>query len=182
MPTHISSLYALAKSFQKAFIQQQYAVKHILKNNTHLLQYYYCSRAKDWLQMVKPDTNHYQKTWLTLSNITCSDNIHVIDTNNTQFGTRSKFGIAVLTWMPGQMTDIHNHPKYGCIMMPLQGKLTEERFIDIPTLQNKFWSGQKNIITPGQVTYIDNDLACHRVSNAGNDIAVSLHVYSPGPY
>ena len=32
---------------------------------------------------------------------------------------------------------------------------------------------------PGQVSYIDNREGLHKIKNNGNELAVSLHVYSP---
>ena len=171
-PTHISNLFALAKGLRAAFFQcQSHNTEHVLRNNAHLLTYYYQSRAKDWEKLIKPNPNHYQKTWLSLDNVP-------LDMKPYE---QLPFGIAVLTWMPGQMTDIHGHPENGCIMMPLRGTLTEERFNILPSLPNKYLSVQKNIITPGQTAFINNSMGVHQVKNNGDIPAVSLHVYSPGP-
>ena len=174
-PTHISNLYALAKGLRAAFINAQSKnsnIKQVLQTNAHLLTYYYQSRAKDWEKLSRVNHEHYQKIWLSL------DNVPLEIAPNEQL----PFGIAVLTWLPGQMTDIHSHPEHGCIMMPLRGNLTEERFKVLDSLPNKYLSLQKNIITPGQIAFINNNMGMHQVKNNENDtIAVSLHVYSPGP-
>lgn len=166
-PTHISNLFALAKGLRAAFFQcQSHSSEHVLRNNAHLLTYYYQSRAKDWEKLIKANPVHYQKTWLSFD----------IKPNE-----QLPFGIAVLTWMPGQMTDIHGHLDNGCIMMPLRGELTEERFTVLPSSPNKYLSLQKNILTPGQTSFINNKMGFHQVKNNSDVVAVSLHVYSPGP-
>lgn len=170
-PTHISNLFALAKGLRAAFAQNN-NIKNVLQNNTHLLKYYYYSHAQDWKKLIRPNATHYQKTWLTTDN-------HTVE---FQPVPHSPFGIAILTWLPGQMTEIHGHSENGCIMMPLRGNLTEERFITLESLPNKYLSVQKKILTPGQTAFINNEMGMHQVKNADpNIIAVSLHVYSPGP-
>lgn len=165
-PTHISNLFALTKGLRAAFAQN-HNIKTVLQNNTHLLKYYYYSQAQDWKKLIQLNTTHYQKTWLT---------------TESQTEQPSPFGIAILTWLPGQMTEIHGHSENGCIMMPLRGNLTEERFITLESLPNKYLSVQKKILTPGQTAFINNEMGMHQVKNADPDIiAVSLHVYSPGP-
>lgn len=178
-PTHISNLYALAKGLRSAFANAQsqnsnnitHKITNVLQNNAHLLTYYYQSNAKDWHKLSRPNPKHYQKTWLSL------DNVPLEMAPSEQL----PFGIAILTWLPGQMTDIHSHPEHGCIMMPLRGTLIEERFHVLESLPNKYLSVKKNIITTGQTAFINNDMGVHQVKNNENDIAVSLHVYSPGP-
>ncbi len=169
-PTHISNLYALAKGLRAAFLAQGPA-KYVLQKNANLLTYYYYSMGKDWEKLAKPNPIHYQKIWLSM------DYGPVEMKPNEQL----PFGIAVLTWLPGQMTSIHGHPENGCVMMPLCGTLTEERFTILASLPNKYLPVQKNILIPGQTSFINNEIGFHRVRNNGNITAVSLHVYSPGP-
>lgn len=176
--THISNLYALARGLRTAFANAQsqnnsnitHKITNVLQNNAHLLTYYYQSHAKDWQKLCRVNPIHYQKTWLSLDNIPLE-----IEPNE-----QLSFGIAVLTWLPGQMTDIHRHPENGCIMMPLRGKLTEERFKVNELLPNNYLSVQKNIIMPGETSFINNNMGVHQIKNNDPDtIAVSLHVYSP---
>jgi predicted metal-dependent enzyme (double-stranded beta helix superfamily) len=194
---HISNLFALAKGLRSAFFQcQSHRTEHVLRNNAHLLTYYYQSHAKDWEKLIRPNPSHYQKKWLSLDNVP-------LDMKPDE---QLPFGIAILTWMPGQMTNIHGHPENGCIMMPLRGTLTEERYINpltltecvtpvalhwagdsmtvqtvLPSLPNKYLSVQKNILIPGQTAFINNKMGVHQIKNNGDTLAVSLHVYSPGP-
>lgn len=184
-PTNINNLYALAKGLRAAFLQyNSHNAKYVLQNNTHLLTNYYYARAKDWEKLINPNPLHYNKTWVPIS------------LNNTPFNTKTSdthilpFGIAVLTWLPGQMTNIHGHPENGCIMMPLHGTLTEERFNIAEPISltsngvcpTKNLSVQKEIriIMPGQAAFINDTIGYHQVKNNSNTLAVSLHVYSPG--
>ncbi len=183
-PTHISNLYALAKGLRAAFthanMQNSNVITQVLQNNAHLLSYYHQSRAKDWEKLIKPNPEHYQKKWLSLDNVPL----------DMAPGEQLPFGIAVLTWLPGQMTDIHGHPEHGCIMMPLQGSLLEERFTLLNSLPSKYFPNYlklqqrpsySNILMPGKTAFINNTMGVHQVKNNGDTMAVSLHVYSPGP-
>jgi hypothetical protein len=93
--------------------------------------------------------------------------------------TRSKvysdnnIDIFILSWYPDSKSPIHNHPKNGCILKVLFGKLQEHRY-----LNNK-----KYIIigaSKNNQSYIDDTIGTHQI------IAllptVSLHIYSPSGF
>jgi cysteine dioxygenase len=87
--------------------------------------------------------------------------------------------ILVLCWDCGQKSPIHNHPEQGCIMRMLQGTLTEKKFsvdnLDEPTSELDF--------SDGNVSYIDNSLGVHLISNRHEtQKAISLHCYSPAVF
>lgn len=173
--THIGNLSALAKGLRTAFLQHQknnigdiiLPNSNVLQNNAYLLEYYYYSRAKDWKKLIQTNKNNYQKIWVSFDN-------QLLD---MQPNEQLPFGIAVLTWLPGQMTNIHEHPENGCVMMPLRGMLTEEIFIMNESSTNSYISQKKNILIPGITSFINNKIGLHQVKNNGKHTAVSLHVY-----
>ncbi len=157
-PTSLRSLYLLSKSFRSAFIHAGQAnLPHVLNNNSYLLQEYYRSGAQDWRKYKFESRAGYSKSWIDM------------------LPDEHKFGLAILTWLPGQETDIHGHPKYGCLLMPLEGVLRESRFFNDGKVVQADYG-------PGMVSYIDNKLGVHRIRNIGPNTAVSLHVYSPKEY
>lgn len=164
-PTSLRSLYMLTKAFRLQF--QMYPVnqhREILKRNQHLLLEYYRSGPTDWKKYISPNSIKYNKLWVT-------DTIR-----------NPEFGIAILTWLPGQDTPVHGHPENGCLLMPLHGMLDECRILQpVNPGEHKPFN---TIITrarygPGQVSYIDNREGLHKIKNNGDELAVSLHVYSP---
>jgi len=165
-PTSLRSLYMLSKAFRLQF-QMYPANQHreVLKMNQHLLLEYYRSGPTDWKKYISPNSIKYNKLWVT-------DSI-----NNPAFG------IAILTWLPGQETPVHGHPENGCLLMPLHGMLDECRmFRSLVPGESKVFNN--TIITraryvQGQVSYIDNREGLHKIKNNGDELAVSLHVYSP---
>ena len=87
----------------------------------------------------------------------------------------------LLTWLPGQGTPWHDHGGSAGSFVVLQGVLTEEvagykAAADLDGAHRV--TGPGVLLTPGdQRTFGTRHL--HRVTNAGSDPAVSLHVYAP---
>ena len=81
------------------------------------------------------------------------------------------FEILVISWLPGQKTPIHSHPQNGCIMKILDGQLCETKI----TKDNKSITNYiKN-----DTSYIHDSIGKHVISNESDNLAVSLHIYSP---
>ena len=87
----------------------------------------------------------------------------------------------LLTWLPGQGTPWHDHGGSAGSFVVLQGVLTEEvaGYRTTPDLDGLRRAGGPGVLlAPGdQRTFGTRHL--HRVTNAGADPAVSLHVYAP---
>lgn len=87
----------------------------------------------------------------------------------------------LLTWLPGQGTPWHDHGGSAGSFVVLQGTLTEEvaghrSAADLEDVRRA--AGPGALLTPGdQRSFGTRHL--HRVTNAGSDPAVSLHVYAP---
>jgi len=85
------------------------------------------------------------------------------------------FSIVVLVWRPGQVTRIHDHLSW-CVFGVIQGveyeelfELDEERqcLVEVGTSSNR--TGEvSGFAPPGDI---------HRVRNAGDQTAISIHVY-----
>ena len=112
------------------------------------------------------------------------------------------FDVIVLTWMPGQMTPIHNHAgNLGWVRL-VRGRIVEERFQLVPSTASQgldvagevaaprrgieLVSTGKTVVTEiGAIATVDRQRAIHRLGNpkehARDETAVTLHVYSK-PY
>jgi predicted metal-dependent enzyme (double-stranded beta helix superfamily) len=84
--------------------------------------------------------------------------------------------IWLLSWLPGQHTDLHDHAGSAGAFTVVSGVLTE-RVIRRPNptarpveVQHPVVVGQTRVFGPSYV---------HQVRNAGADPAVSIHVYRP---
>ncbi|WP_018353199.1 cysteine dioxygenase family protein [Longispora albida] len=86
--------------------------------------------------------------------------------------------VLALTWLPGQMTPIHDHISW-CVVGVLAGAELDESFqlwriggrrVLVPAGQTTSTAGRVTVLEPP-----DEDI--HRVSNPGRVPAVSLHIY-----
>jgi len=72
----------------------------------------------------------------------------------------------LMSWLPGQGTDLHDHGAAGGAFTIVSGELTEH--VHHRGITHKLDVGQSRVFGPGYV---------HQVHNAGPDPAVSIHVY-----
>uniref|UniRef100_A0A6C0J053 Cysteine dioxygenase n=1 Tax=viral metagenome TaxID=1070528 RepID=A0A6C0J053_9ZZZZ len=86
----------------------------------------------------------------------------------------SNYEIILITWLPGQQTKLHAHPKNGCIMKVLEGELNENLYIPGKIIDN--------IYKKEDISYIDNTIGKHIISNNSKNNTISLHIYSPPNY
>lgn len=85
------------------------------------------------------------------------------------------FSVVALVWRPGQVTGIHDHVTW-CVFGVIQGVEHEELF----TLDER----RECLVEAGSNTNETGDVSgfappgdIHRVRNAGEDTAISIHVY-----
>jgi predicted metal-dependent enzyme (double-stranded beta helix superfamily) len=84
--------------------------------------------------------------------------------------------VVLIHWRPGEVTDIHGHPKDGCVFKVLHGNVEELRY---STKRKRNLIG-KSVYLPGSLAYIDDSLGYHSVRNYSDESAISFHVYTPG--
>jgi len=91
------------------------------------------------------------------------------------------FELAVLTWLPGHRTPIHDHANQRCWMFIESGELTFKNY-ESPTSETSplVSLGRAEKRKSGAHIYIDDDLAIHAITNASSKPAVSVHLYA-GP-
>jgi predicted metal-dependent enzyme (double-stranded beta helix superfamily) len=96
----------------------------------------------------------------------------------TRLAAESDYEAWLLTWLPGQSTDWHDHGGSAGAFVVLQGVLTERRAVVSPDAPPRIvLSAQQyaaEALRPFGAKHI------HRVANDGLAPAISLHVYSPG--
>jgi 3-mercaptopropionate dioxygenase len=85
------------------------------------------------------------------------------------------FSIVGLVWLPGQMTPIHDHVTW-CVFGVLQGVEYEELFTLDEENRCLIESGTSSNDT-GEVHGFAPPGDIHRVRNAGDETAISLHIY-----
>lgn len=108
--------------------------------------------GEDWIKYIKIDNNYYFK--------------------NKIFGNNN-FEIYIITWNKNQNAPIHDHSSNGCWLKVLDGKLLEQKY----SKELKLIS--TNILKKDDISYMDNTLGYHSISNNYDNITVTLHVYNP---
>ena len=86
-----------------------------------------------------------------------------------------RFTVLAVVWRPGQGTPVHGHTAWGAVGV-YQGN---------PSVANyRYRDGQEPVLAgehrcqPGDVSHVSAGTAHpHRVFNAGNDIAITIHTY-----
>ena len=84
------------------------------------------------------------------------------------------FSLVALVWLPGQATAIHDHLSW-CVVGVYEGAEHETLFR--PTPSGHLVASGSAIAYPGDVAGLLPPGDIHRVQNAANATAISLHVY-----
>jgi|GEM_PF-330888 predicted metal-dependent enzyme (double-stranded beta helix superfamily) len=91
-----------------------------------------------------------------------------------------RFSVVSLVWLPGQATPIHDHICW-CVVGVLEGQEYERRYSLREDDTGNRWLVQTGewFVSPGGVTsaLIPPEENIHRVHNAGDQLAISLHIY-----
>ena len=93
--------------------------------------------------------------------------------NKSLVNETAEFSIYIITWKKHKESKIHNHSSNGCLSMILQGTLIENYY------NNKLEYTGFKIVEKNNISYIDNNMYYHNMKNNTDNIAVSLHIYSP---
>lgn len=90
--------------------------------------------------------------------------------------TSQLFEVLIVSWLPGQKTKLHGHPKAWWYIKVLEWSLWE-RLFDTQGIEIK-----QSTFSSWDLVYEHDDIGFHILENKTNIPAVSLHIYSPGNY
>ena len=91
----------------------------------------------------------------------------------SRFSLRREYNweIALIHWEQGCCSKIHAHPNGGCILLPLNGNLLEEKY-ENGTLTDV------NMLLKNRVSYADGPEYYHKIINTDKfKVIQSLHIY-----
>merc|ERR1739847_70834 len=90
-----------------------------------------------------------------------------------------KFGIIVMTWSPGQETAIHDHDDMWCVECVYKGRVKISAFDCVPHAGDLFhlYPEQQSFGDVGNAGQLIPPKDVHKISNASEDVAVTIHVY-----
>ena len=90
------------------------------------------------------------------------------------------FSIVLMVWLPGQRTPVHDHVAW-CVSAVLQGTESEEVFRLVPggpdSLGHHLEAVARNANPAGTISGFAPPGDIHQVTNIGDRVAVSMHVY-----
>jgi cysteine dioxygenase len=90
-----------------------------------------------------------------------------------------QFEMLVLCWSAGQESPIHDHAGQHCFMAVLEGQIEELQYaLPAGGGPGRLRLTTRRTLERGQVAYIHDRIALHKVRPAGGRPAVSLHLYS----
>ena len=110
-------------------------------------------------EQCEPDPNHYRQ--------------HVLHVEPD-----GSFSIVALCWLPGQETPVHDHVSW-CVVGVHQGLELETNYrldADADGNETLVETGRVSC-TPGMTEALTPPGDIHKVSNAGDDLAISIHIY-----
>ena len=107
--------------------------------------------GNDWKQYVEINSNVY---------------------NRKKIYENINYEIYIITWNVNQMAKKHDHAKNGCFLKILCGELQEIRYFKDDT-------SKINTLTLNDISYMSNNIGYHSIYNKNNEIAVTIHIYSP---
>ncbi|MFI5275061.1 MAG: cysteine dioxygenase [Ktedonobacterales bacterium] len=108
----------------------------------------------------EPDLEHYRVHLLTVA-------------------PSRRFSVTALVWLPGQVTPIHDHICW-CVVGVVQGTEREQRYSLREGAGGECWLTPlgDEAVPPGHTAaLVPPDENIHRVRNAGETLAISIHVY-----
>jgi len=77
--------------------------------------------------------------------------------------------VIIISWDENVNTGFHKHPKNGCILKVLGGKLEENLLIKDNIINKK--------LEKDTISYIDDKIGIHSILS--KELSYSLHIYSP---
>src|SRR4051812_49322121 len=89
----------------------------------------------------------------------------------TRLYAETGLDVWLLTWLPGQFTDLHDHGSSAAAFSVVRGQLEEARYVASGALQI-------SACTPDEPTRVERGVV-HDVRAVGDELAVSIHAYSP---
>jgi cysteine dioxygenase len=99
-------------------------------------------------------------------------------TRNLISTDNNNYTLILICWNPKRESPIHNHPCQGCWFRIIKGNIYEKLFTITPK-DNYLSIVEEKHYKEGDVSFIDDTIALHKVGNLTDEIAMTLHLYMP---
>jgi predicted metal-dependent enzyme (double-stranded beta helix superfamily) len=121
------------------------------------------------------------RSWVTRQDLLAADQCEPDPTHYRQHVLHvepdGSFSVVALVWLPGQATPIHDHISW-CVVGVHRGQELETRYRQVKADGESWLVERDECVNPtGSVAALTPPGDIHRVANAGEGLAISLHVY-----
>ena len=86
------------------------------------------------------------------------------------------YELILLCWEPGAKTSIHDHGGEDCWVYQLEGTISEFRYEEGEA--GTLVETQQLDLKPGKLTFMNDEMGYHSISNLSDERALTLHVYA----
>ena len=86
------------------------------------------------------------------------------------------YELILLCWEPGARTAVHDHGGEDCWVYQLEGTMSESRYKVDET--GTLVETQQMDLKPGKLTYMNDRMGYHSISNLSDERALTLHLYA----
>lgn len=117
-----------------------------------------------------------EQSQLTLADVEPFVHANPRNYNRATVVLRDQYELLVMTWLSGQASVPHDHGGSICAMLTVGGQAVEGNYSVAPDGYVEL--EYENIFVAGQVT-AGEDAAVHTISNNGDEVLVTVHIYSP---
>lgn len=85
------------------------------------------------------------------------------------------YELVLICWNPGDETPIHGHDEQRCWVYQVDGTIREIRYKgdEAGQMQECNWLQ----LTPGRLTYMEDEMGYHSLKNCSNERVMTLHLY-----
>ncbi|MFT5103457.1 MAG: cysteine dioxygenase [Candidatus Latescibacterota bacterium] len=85
------------------------------------------------------------------------------------------FELILICWDAGACTPVHAHDEQRCWVYQVDGKVNEVRFIENEA--GSLVPSRRLELTPGNLSYMHDEMGYHALENKSETTAMSLHLY-----
>jgi len=113
-----------------------------------------------------------------------SNNLAILNNNINEYGySKNLLSLNplihsyIIIWNEYSKTKLHGHSENGCFSYLIKGNLLEEVYKNDHLIKYNFMNESNN----SKLSFIDNNIGQHIVSNLNDELSYSINIYSPSP-
>lgn len=85
------------------------------------------------------------------------------------------YELILICWNPGDETQVHGHDEQRCWVCQIDGMTREIRY-EVDS-DGKLTECNRMVLTPGRLTYMEDEMGYHSLKNCTDERSMTLHLY-----